>query len=198
VRIIGATNVDLTELATQGSFKRDLLDRLSFEVLFVPPLRERESDIMLLARHFAARMAYELGRDEVPEFSDQAVKALEGYLWPGNVRELKNVVERAVYKADSDVVEAIIFDPFQSPFKRVAPAEQVERTVPSALPEEGSLPVGGESFAEAIRNTEIRLLSDALRQAHHNQKKAAEILGLTYHQFRGLYRKHKKEINSRQ
>ena len=73
VRIVGATNADLAALAAAGRFKHDLLDRLSFEVLFLPPLRERKEDIVLLANHFAARMAFELGRSEVPSFSDEAV-----------------------------------------------------------------------------------------------------------------------------
>ena len=109
VRTIGATNADLPTLMAEGKFKRDLLDRLSFEVLFLPPLRERKEDIMLLANHFAARMSYEMGREEVPEFSDEAVDALEGYTWPGNVRELKNVVERAVYRSDLPLIAHIDF-----------------------------------------------------------------------------------------
>ena len=103
-RIIGATNADLPAITAEGQFKNDLLDRLSFEVLFLPPLRERKGDILLLANHFAARMAFELGREEVPEFSEEATETLEGYTWPGNVRELKNVVERAVYRGDSALI----------------------------------------------------------------------------------------------
>ncbi len=98
VRIVGATNADLTALVREGRFKQDLLDRLSFEVLYLPPLRDREGDVTMLANHFAARMAFELGREEVPVFGDAAMAELEAYAWPGNVRELKNVVERAVYR----------------------------------------------------------------------------------------------------
>ena len=94
---------------------RDLLDRLSFEVLFLPPLRERTGDIPLLANHFAGRMALELRHEEIPHFSEQAMAALENYDWPGNVRELKNLVERAVYRSDSPVISRIDFDPFRSP-----------------------------------------------------------------------------------
>jgi len=112
VRIIGATNADLPALARSGRFKEDLLDRLSFEVLHVPPLRERREDISLLARHFASRMAAELGMEEPPAFSRAAEAALLAHSWPGNVRELKNVVERAVYRADGGRVEEIVFDPF--------------------------------------------------------------------------------------
>jgi len=114
VRIIAATNADLVSLAQEGRFMQDLLDRLSFEVLFIPPLRERKEDILLLANHFAARMAFELEREEIPRFSEEAVRALEAYPWPGNVRELKNLVERAVYRADSTMISDIDFNPFSS------------------------------------------------------------------------------------
>jgi len=197
VRIIGATNADIAALVVEGGFKRDLLDRLSFEVLFLPPLRDRGGDILFLANHFAARMAFELEREEVPEFSDEAIAALEGYPWPGNVRELKNVVERAVYRSDSGLIGDIVFDPFQSPFRRGAPGadeQQIQRETPTAL-----LPADDEAgidrpFEQAVRDLEIRLVERALKRARYNQKKAAEILGLTYHQFRGLYRKYRDDI----
>jgi len=195
VRIVGATNADLPSLAEEGSFKQDLLDRLSFEVLFVPPLRERQGDIMLLAHHFAGRMALELGREDVPTFDERAREALLEHHWPGNVRQLKNVVERAVYRADSDVIEEIDFDPFRS---RYAPAPRQpeaagptgEPTQPAAKPEVSlDTPLG-----EAVRELEIAMMRRALRKAKHNQKEAAELLGLTYHQFRGRYRKYQHEL----
>ncbi|MBI4640043.1 MAG: phage shock protein operon transcriptional activator [Candidatus Tectomicrobia bacterium] len=191
VRIIGATNVDLPGKVAEGRFKRDLLDRLSFEVLFLPPLRERKEDILLLANHFAARMAFELGRKEVPEFSDEAVEALERYPWPGNVRELKNVVERAVYQANSALITDIIFDPFRFPFGSgfttvgEPPRQQVPETERSGTDDQIDKP-----FEEAVQELEIRLLKKALKEAKYNQRKAAQLLGLTYHQFRGLYRKY--------
>ena len=193
VRIIAATNADLTVLAAEGRFKQDLLDRLSFEVLFLPALREREGDILLLASHFAGRMAYELDREEIPRFSDQAIRALENYSWPGNVRELKNLVERAVYRSDSSLIEEIDFNPFQSPFARnpivTEPADGAERIRP--VKED----ISAKPFNEAVRELEIRLLREALEKVKYNQKKAAQALGLTYHQFRGLYRKYKTHIN---
>jgi len=109
VRIVAATNIDLAFAAHSGEFKQDLLDRLSFEVIYVPPLRNRKEDIFILASHFAARMAFELGRDDIPEISSQALLALESYPWPGNVRELKNVIERAVYKSSSNKIIEISF-----------------------------------------------------------------------------------------
>jgi psp operon transcriptional activator len=192
VRIIAATNADLAGLVSEGRFKQDLLDRLSFEVLFLPPLRERKGDILLLANHFAARMAFELGRKEIPRFSDEAAASLESYAWPGNVRELKNLVERAVYRSTSPLIKEIEFDPFRSPFpthgppKEERPTESTDRHFFDDLVD--------ETFNEAVRRLEIRLLKEALKRAKFNQKKAARILGLTYHQFRGLYRKYAKEI----
>jgi psp operon transcriptional activator len=193
VRIVGATNADLADRARQGRFKRDLLDRLSFEVLFVPPLRERAGDVPLLARHFAARMAYELGRDEVPEFDPVALAQLQRHTWPGNVRELKNVVERAVYRADSPVIHDIQFDPFRAPEapEPEPPTPRGEAAPPEAVPPE---PLPDEPFAEAVRELELRLLRRALKDARFNQRRAAEALGLTYHQFRGLYRKYRDDL----
>jgi psp operon transcriptional activator len=180
VRIIGATNADLPALAEEGRFKRDLLDRLSFEVLCLPPLRARRGDIPLLANHFAVRMAHELGRDEVPEFSEEAMALLEECDWPGNVRELKNVVERAVYRASGPDIHDIQFNPFLSAF-----AEKVQRATPataSLTPETG--------LKAAVQDLERRMLEAALEKAKFNQRKAAQLLQLTYDQFRGYYRKH--------
>jgi psp operon transcriptional activator len=196
VRIIGATNADLVRLSQLGRFKRDLLDRLSFEVLFLPPLRERAGDILLLANHFASRMAYELGAAEVPSFSEEAETALERYGWPGNVRELKNVVERAVYRADSDVISEISFDPFQAPFEVTYlsdPGRQPAPIPPAAL-SVSSPALEGKTFAQAIQALEVALLQSALGRARLNQRKAADLLGMSYHQFRWLYRRHKKEV----
>jgi psp operon transcriptional activator len=195
VRIIGATNADLPTLMAEGKFKRDLLDRLSFEVLFLPPLRERKEDIMLLANHFAARMSYEMGREEVPEFSDEAMDALEGYFWPGNVRELKNVVERAVYRSDSPRISDIDFDPFRSPYRDKVVLEGA-REKKSTVSEGGSPPRKriDKPLVNAVRELELDFLRTALKDTKFNQKKASRVLGLTYHQFRGLYRKYKDEL----
>ena len=193
VRIIAATNADLVALATEGRFKQDLLDRLSFEVLFLPPLRERKEDILLLTNHFAARMAFELGREEIPQFSDESVSALENHPWPGNVRELKNVVERAVYRSDSPLITEIVFDPFYYPRgeHRIPKQEDLSQETDRLSTEE----LLNKPIKEAIRELEIVLLRKALKENRFNQRKAAQRLGLTYDQFRGLYRKHSEEIH---
>jgi psp operon transcriptional activator len=191
VRIIGATNADLPGLAERGDFKRDLLDRLSFEVLYLPPLRERREDIPLLATHFAARMAFELGRDDVPEFSKEAEAALERYAWPGNVRELKNVVERAVYRSSDHRIHDIVFDPFNAAGAACLSARPAPASAPAPA-QPPSVPL--RPFLEAVRDLEIGLLRRALRDAHYNQRRAATLLGLSYHQFRGIYRKYQDEL----
>jgi psp operon transcriptional activator len=189
VRIIAATNADIQALAARNIFKEDLLDRLSFEVLVLPPLRERDEDILLLAHYFASRMAAELEREEIPQFSPEAVRALEGHQWPGNVRELKNVVERAVYRTQSLTISEVVFDPFSSPYQKKPP----ELAIDDAEQEKefaGSGDSMGRPLKAAVWDLKVRMLENALGQAKFNQKKAAQILGLTYHQFRGLYRQY--------
>ena len=188
VRLVGATNADLPDLARQGRFQRDLLDRLSFEVLVVPPLRRREGDVALLANHFAVRMAHEIGRSEVPAFTDNALAALEAYPWPGNVRELKNVVERAVYRSDSHLISQITFDPFPNSDHFHAPEKH--NPAPKHAPPIDETPNLGQPLLQQTADLEINLIKAALTQSAFNQKTAAETLGLTYNQFRGLYRKH--------
>lgn len=188
VRIIGATNADLIALADQGRFKPDLLDRLSFEVLIIPPLRHRGGDIELLAGHFADRMARELGRAERPCFTDRALAELQAHPWPGNVRELKNVVERAVYRTDGPEIDRIDFDPFASPYA-VPPADRPEAP-PAASPPSPPTPTEVRPFKAAVADYEVELIRAALAQARFNQAEAARSLDLSYDQFRGLYRKY--------
>lgn len=188
VRIISATNADLAKRCETGRFKPDLLDRLSFEVLFLPPLRQRSGDILLLANHFAQRMAHELRIDPLPVFSAQAARALETHPWNGNVRELKNVVERAVYRAQDRKIKEIVFNPFVSPYGElpgpvkpdIQPPEPAE-----AFPDFTTMPL-----KSAVATLEIRLVRRALSLSQHNQRRAAGILGLSYDQFRGIVRKH--------
>jgi psp operon transcriptional activator len=131
-------------------------------------------------------MAYEIGREDIPRFSEEAVEALEAYPWPGNVRELKNVVERAVYRADSSLITAIAFNPFGP-----SPAASPDSQAPEKRWEERPFL---RPLKEAVQELEVRLMREALRAAKYNQRKAAESLGLTYHQFRGLYRKYGSKV----
>ena len=146
----------------------------------------------MLACHFARRMAYELGREKAPEFSPAAVKLLENNRWEGNIRELKNTVERAVYRSDSDVIDAIAPDPFRSPYGTgSSPADTAPVIEPPAAM---AVPVANQSLKAAVRNLERDMLKRALDASKYNRKKAAGLLGLTYDQLRGLLRKYKTEL----
>lgn len=195
VRIVAATNADLKKMAASGQFKQDLLDRLSFEVIYVPPLRSRKEDILILAGHFAGRMAYELGREDVPKITGSAAKALEAYPWPGNVRELKNVIERAVYKSSSHRIEEVCFDPFVSPFdkfseKNIQRSQEPEKQGEAAAAQVMADEFWDMPFHEALENLEQSLLSRALIKFRHNRRMAASALKLSYDQLRRLMKKH--------
>ena len=186
VRIIGATNEDLPALAEQGKFRADLLDRLAFDVITLPPLRERQEDILPLAAHFAVKMSGELGLELFNGFSEPARDQLMDYAWPGNVRELKNVVERAVYSSlgDDEPISEINFDPFDSPWRPGSTSAETAASTGHPAPAEAY------DFKEHVQNMEIELLQDALKRCRFNQKKTAEFLGMTYHQLRGYLRKY--------
>ncbi len=191
VRLVAATNVDLPSEAEKGKFRADLLDRLAFDVVTVPPLRERPGDILLLARHFGLAMAQEIKLPVFPGFTPQAERILETYSWPGNVRELKNVVERAVYRAadPSQPIDRIVLDPFESAFRPRAkpPANEQQPATGSAIP---LAPLQPYDFFSHIAAIEQDALRAALANCGGNQKRTAAHLGLAYHQLRNLLRKH--------
>ena len=199
VRLVAATSVDLRSLIGDGRFKADLLDRLSFQVLYLPPLRLREGDILALAEHFAKRFAIELGLKWTPSFSPSALAELQQHDWPGNVRELKNVVERAVYLAETPEISVITLNPFNPPFDLKDSAQMRPTLAPAAEDRrervigEGRFPV---NFDTIIASHEVELIRSALVAAHYQQHEAARLLGLTYDRFRGLYRKHKERLGS--
>ncbi|CAM3553663.1 phage shock protein operon transcriptional activator [Rouxiella silvae] len=191
VRLVCATNDDLPALAAAGKFRADLLDRLAFDVVQLPPLRERQQDIMLLAEHFAIQMCRELSLPLFPGFTEQAQQTLLDYGWPGNVRELKNVVERSMYRhGNSDTaLNNIVLDPFNrtpSPVFKTAVAEHGSLTLPP-------LPVDSKEWLNGV---EKNLIEQALKQAKFNQRRAADLLGLTYHQLRGILKKHGMQVNA--
>lgn len=189
VRIVGSTNADLRSLADKGSFRKDLLDRLAFDVITLPPLRERMEDILPLAQTFAVNMSSELELEVFPGFTSRAASSLLSYTWPGNVRELKNAVERSVYRAEdkSKMIAEIAFDPFDSPFQlREEPATA---TSESRAPKRS--PLLPTDFKARMRDSERELLQAALEKGRFNQRVAADLLSLTYDQLRGKLRKHK-------
>ncbi|MGC6329791.1 phage shock protein operon transcriptional activator [Rhizorhabdus sp. FW153] len=205
VRIVAATNEHLPNLVERGRFRADLLDRLSFEVITLPPLRARDGDVPVLVDHFGRRMASELGWPHWPGFSAGATTTLVDHPWPGNVRELRNVVERAVYRWDDPErpIDDIQFDPFESPWRpATASAAPVgaSPTAAAASPERAGSPAAQaavsapasscEDFRTAVLTYEKMLLEDALRRCRFNQRATALALKLSYDQLRHALRRH--------
>jgi psp operon transcriptional activator len=190
VRIVAATNENLPRLAENGRFRADLLDRLSFEVITLPPLRHREGDVAVLGEHYGRRMASELGWDGWPGFARAAAEALEAHAWPGNIRELRNVVERAVYRWDdwTAPVGQVVFDPFDSPWQ---PAPLPDAPAPQVTP---VLPAHDHSAVTDLRATvdahERAILEHHLSRHRFNQRRTAAALGLSYDQLRHCLRRH--------
>lgn len=185
VRLVCATNADLPALAAAGQFRADLLDRLAFDVVQLPPLRERPGDIMILAQQFAIEMCRELRLPLFTGFSARARHTLEQYPWPGNIRELKNVVERSVYRhGDRDtLLDDIVINPFarRTSMYPLAPADPPPASTLPALP----LDLRQWQLAQ-----EKALVNAGLQAARFNQKQAAQLLGVSYHQLRSMLKKH--------
>jgi psp operon transcriptional activator len=199
VRIVAATNEHLPRLAEQGKFRADLLDRLSFEVITLPPLRVREGDVPMLAEYFGSRMASELGWESWPGFSEEAAGLLERYAWPGNVRELRNVIERAVYRWDAwnGPVDVVVFDPFDSPWRPEAQVPEIKALPPPETTAVPSAPAANDDALDQISDLrgavdahEKAILARTMEKHRFNQRRTAQSLGLTYDQLRHCLRKH--------
>jgi psp operon transcriptional activator len=209
-RIVAATNADLRRMCRSGAFLPDLWDRLSFEVIELPPLSARHGDVGLLARHFGARMARELGWEEPPVLSPGAVAALEARPWPGNVRELKNVIERTVYRlgrpgpgpvevGPGDLrLEADLWGcggPGAEPPHGSGPSAEAgpgPTAAPAAAPDPSAppeLPLAPGRFEAWLAGRGLGLIEAALDRSGRHQGRAAELLGLSYHKFRALRRR---------
>jgi len=154
VRILAATNKELHELVKKDSFREDLFYRLNVITILMPPLRERDDDILLLARHFAVKFADDAGKP-APSFSDKALQSLLSYDWPGNVRELENVVQRLVVMTDGDLIEV----PDLPCLMRF-----------TALRKTG--------FTRTLAEVETEYISNVLESVDGNKTRAAEILGI--------------------
>ncbi|WP_428264887.1 sigma-54-dependent transcriptional regulator [Haliangium sp.] len=181
VRVIAATNADVRAQMERGTFRRDLYDRLAFEVIHLPPLRERMDDVPALAAFFLSRFREDVAGVSVDAISAEALDRLAAYDFPGNVRELKNVVERAVYSSAGRVLSGDDVEAALPPQRR----EPTSAELIAGFHDDPKLPLGArvEAFERA-------LCKDALERARYNQKEAAALLGLTYDQFRQRYRKY--------
>ena len=187
VRIVAATNANLPAMAAKGEFRWDLLDRLTFDVVNMPPLRARDRDIMLLAEHFAVRFAAESGWHHFPGFSPNAKSELYRYEWLGNVRELRNVIERSLHRQgeDGEQIAELVINPWPGRNNGLSDTPPPEALSKSELNSE--LP---RNLRAALDQQEASWLEQALDQTANNQKQAAALLGLSYDQIRGLMRKH--------
>jgi len=154
VRILAATNKDLNSLVKNGLFREDLFYRVNVVTINMPPLRDREGDILLLAHYFVNKFAAELGKNP-PTFSNEALKNLHNYNWPGNVRELENVIQRLIVMTDGDSID-------------VADLPSLMRF--SALRETG--------FTRTLAEVEAEYISNVLASVGGNKTKAAEILAI--------------------
>lgn len=168
VRVVAATNADLESMMKEGTFRPDLYDRLSFKEIHLPPLRDRIGDVALLVEHFRQKLI-----DEVPwvsgrSFTEEAVEALQRHSWPGNLRELKNVVERMLCAGDAPRIEGT------EVALEIGDSEETAHT-----------------FQDKVAQLELQLILEALRRSAGNQRGAADQMGLTYDQFRHLYKKYK-------
>jgi Nif-specific regulatory protein len=159
VRLIAATNKNLEEAVAAATLRQDLFYRLNVFTIFVPPLRERKSDILLLADHFVEKLSTEQGK-QVKRISTAAIDALVSYHWPGNVRELQNVIERAVLVSDGQVIHT----------HDLPPTLQTAESSGTAM---------NRSFGDAVAGFERDLLEDALKMARGNRARAARLLQAT-------------------
>jgi psp operon transcriptional activator len=201
VRIVAATNESLPAQVEKGKFRADLLDRLSFEVITLPPMRARQGDIPLLAEHFGRRMGVELDWPNWPGFTSRAAAELEAYAWPGNVRELRNVIERAVYRHEDPErpIDEIVYDPFHSPWAPTGTEPRHAAPVPVSVNGGDEVsPVAAaansastDDFRAAVTTYERQLLEDALQRNRFNQRATAAALNLSYDQLRHALKRHK-------
>ncbi len=159
VRLIAATNANLEPAVAEGRLRQDLFYRLNVFTIFVPPLRERKSDILLLADHFVEKLAAEQGK-QVKRIATPAIDALVAYHWPGNVRELQNVLERAVLVSDGQVIH-------------------LHHLPPTLQTAEGSNTAASQSLGSAVAAFERDMIEDALKMARGNRARAARLLQAT-------------------
>ena len=176
MRVIAATNQDLTKNVAEGKFREDLFYRINVIPIHLPPLRDRGEDIPLIAEYFLAKYREQMGKP-IQGLSQDAMDLLEAYEWPGNIRELENVMERAVAL---EKTQAIL--PESLP-------EHIVRRVPKG-PAAGRLPESGFNLEEHVEGLEKEYITQALQRAGGVQIKAAELLGIPYRSFRYYAKKY--------
>ena len=183
IRIIAATNRDLSKMVAAGDFREDLFYRINVIPVKLPPLRERQDDIQALAEHFVEKYATVMKKD-LHGIAGAAMTCLRNYSWPGNVRELENAIERAVALERSP---AVLPDSLPEAVRAASPAPAT--AVSAAPPVEDSLR-GGFDLEQHVQGIEREYIMEALRRSNGVKKNAAELLGLSFRQFRYLLKKY--------
>ncbi len=187
-------SADPAKIAT--SDRRDLLsvflDRLSTDVVNIPPLRDRKADIIPLMMHFGAKTAAKLGADQFPGVSPEALETLIDHDWPGNMRELRHVIERSTARAylQDETLTAPVANMIFNPFTRAFRSAPTQVPIETEMQEIAPIARQTTDFNERVMTFERGLIDEAMKISNHHQGKAADYLGLTYHAFRGLLRKH--------
>jgi two-component system, NtrC family, response regulator PilR len=189
IRVIAATNRDLAAMVGDGKFREDLFYRLNVIPIRLPTLRERIDDVPLIAEHFLGKYTREMGK-AIGGFSGGAVERLKSYPWPGNVRELENVVERAVALETNDQIQA---DTLGDHLRDGRPATPLTGRRRDDVSDE-VLPAAGFNLEHHLQEIERSHVERALRQATGVQVRAAELLGLSFRQFRYLVKKYNLRV----
>jgi two-component system response regulator PilR (NtrC family) len=189
IRIIAATNRDLSKMVAEGTFREDLFYRINVIPVRLPSLRERAEDIPLLAEHFVAKFAAQMKKD-VTGISGVAMARLTAYGWPGNVRELENAMERAVAleRTPSILPESLPDSVRQTTASAVAPAPATGAATPESL--SNVLPEKGFDLEQHVQHLEREYIAEALRRSGGVKVKAAELLGMSFRSFRYYMKKY--------
>jgi two-component system response regulator PilR (NtrC family) len=191
IRVIAATNRDLPRSVAEGKFREDLFYRLNVIPIKLPALRDRAGDVPLIAEQFLTRLTREMGKS-VDGFAPEAMAALEAYQWPGNVRELENVVERAVALEPGRHIELATLPDYIQAGRPATPLSNGSRpTASDSLAGTGAVVLDhGFNLEQHLQDVERQHLEKALRQAGGVQTHAADLLGLSFRQFRYLVKKY--------
>jgi two-component system response regulator PilR (NtrC family) len=183
IRIIAATNRDLSKMVADGEFREDLYYRINVIPIHLPPLRDRRGDIPILAEHFLAKYTAQM-RKKVTSISHQAVELLTSYSWPGNIRELENAIERAVALERSPTIL-----PESLPPAIRGESETIKGAV-AVAPAPSVLPDAGFDLEQHVQHIEREYIAEALRRAGGVKVRAAELLGMSFRSFRYYMKKY--------
>ena len=182
IRVITATNQDLTKAVAESRFREDLFYRINVIGIHLPPLRERREDIPLLAEHFLTKYSEQMGK-AIGAVSHEALDALQRYDWPGNIRELENAIERAVALENTPTI-------LPDSLPRAVRGEPLRPAVVTAAVADAGLPAAGFDLEAHVQQIERGYLAEALKRAGGVQVKAAELLGMSFRSFRYYVKKY--------